>query len=402
MTTCSVCGKPSQRGRVIRRGTDSHKCNTCHSKQNVLRRMCGQWPTRDFAMLPGHTQQEFMAKISDATSAQIASFLEEIQSHEHHDENYSDGGAYLPLSVWAQKGWDPAQIESTVADSDILEDKRFGKLYRVAVLYKGVAGGRGFERKGKLQVRSATKNPAAVQPSGAPAAIHRSFKSEPPASDTSGARSSSSSSSSASSSSDRKKSKKRKNDKQSRASSSSERKNKHHKKSKKCKTDKHVKGDKKHKKNGKHSSGSKRQALPPVETPMEKKARELQQKHAIQQKKNDKKFCTTIINKLQPILDAAMAIKNGGSFEELPRSLAGVLSDLCRGLTSDIGAAKDVLSDGEEPMPFENATVSQRTNSTRRPVLGLKNRRQAVHRWIATKHAFCWACSRAQKQRLTA
>jgi hypothetical protein len=328
-------------------------------------------------MLADHVQQEFMSKIRDVTSVQIATFLQEIQPRENHDANYSDGGAYLPLSVWATKGWDPAQIEATASDADVMEDKRFGKLYRVAVLYKGTSGSIGFERKGKLQVRAATKPIVDAASGGAPAASVRRVKREPQASDVSGGKSgkSSSTASSDSSSADRKKSKKSKKGKRCRSSSSSDQKHKHRKhdkSSKKAKSDKRRKHDKKHKSH----SGSKGSVMNPallIETTKEKRARELQAnaqaKQAIQQAKHNQKFCTMIISKLQPMLDAALAIKNGEGFDDLPRSLAGCVSDTINDLTDDIDAAKDVISDADNEMPFADAAVRQRAHSIGWPAL---------------------------------
>jgi hypothetical protein len=63
-----------------------------------------------------------------------------IQTLEDTKEYYKEGGEYLPLSVWAARGFDAVAIESRSRDSDVMEDPVLGTVYRVRILQKGNSG----------------------------------------------------------------------------------------------------------------------------------------------------------------------------------------------------------------------------------------------------------------------
>ena len=56
---------------------------------------------------------------------------------------YENGGAFLPLSVWAQKGWDVERIRKNTPAKDIVETAQGGSCYRVKILSLGERGTRG-------------------------------------------------------------------------------------------------------------------------------------------------------------------------------------------------------------------------------------------------------------------
>ena len=72
--------------------------------------------------------------------------------HETHGEFYEDAGEFLPLSVWAVKGYDPQVIEQGALD----KDKRFhpvlGQTFRVNIIRGGHRGSRIVGKSDKLSV----------------------------------------------------------------------------------------------------------------------------------------------------------------------------------------------------------------------------------------------------------
>jgi hypothetical protein len=76
--------------------------------------------------------------------------LVELTVHETHGEFYEDAGEFLPLSVWAVKGYDPQVIEQGALD----KDKRFhpvlGQTFRVNIIRGGHRGSRIVGKSDKL------------------------------------------------------------------------------------------------------------------------------------------------------------------------------------------------------------------------------------------------------------
>jgi hypothetical protein len=88
-------------------------------------------------------QQQFWIQISDMNGADAANHFDVlIQTQEATTEYYKEGGEYLPLSVWATRGFDANLIKHGSRESDIMEDPVLGTVYRVRILQKGNAGSR--------------------------------------------------------------------------------------------------------------------------------------------------------------------------------------------------------------------------------------------------------------------
>jgi hypothetical protein len=88
-------------------------------------------------------QQQFWVDITDMNgvqAAQAADLL--VSSVEVKKEFYQDGGEYLPLGVWATRGFNPKNIEDRSRESDVMEDAVLGTVYRVRILSKGNEGSR--------------------------------------------------------------------------------------------------------------------------------------------------------------------------------------------------------------------------------------------------------------------
>jgi hypothetical protein len=97
----------------------SWRCSGCHVKTTQLYRRFGSWPTAEFEALDEHTRQSFMASLQglDGPTA-VSKAAELLESYRVDEEIFSDGGEFLPLSVWAQKGFDTSRIEEFTPESD--------------------------------------------------------------------------------------------------------------------------------------------------------------------------------------------------------------------------------------------------------------------------------------------
>jgi hypothetical protein len=110
-------------------------------------------------------QQQFWISISGMNGAESAEHWDVfVQTQEATTEFFKDGGEYLPLGVWAVRGFNVAAIELGSRPSDVMEDPVLGTVYRVRILQKGNSGTRGtvvtknLKRKAPMQ---------ALPPSGA-------------------------------------------------------------------------------------------------------------------------------------------------------------------------------------------------------------------------------------------
>jgi hypothetical protein len=88
-------------------------------------------------------QQQFWVDITNMNGQQAANAADVlVTSHDEKKEFYSDAGDYLPLGVWATRGYDPNHIKTRSRDSDVIEDPVLGTVYRVRILSKGNSGSR--------------------------------------------------------------------------------------------------------------------------------------------------------------------------------------------------------------------------------------------------------------------
>ena len=147
-----------------------------------------------------------------------------------------EGGEFLPLSVWATKGFDIENIASRSRPVDIREHEVLGKTYRVRIMAIGEQGRRGQKRLSENTAAHSLPKSSKALKDGQPE-VADANKSTP----SSGSNTSSSSSGSSSSSSDSESpstdKKKKKKDKKKKKSKKDVKKKKHKKdnKSKKSK-----------------------------------------------------------------------------------------------------------------------------------------------------------------------
>jgi hypothetical protein len=69
------------------------------------------------------------------TRGVTAAFNEYYEKYTVHEEQYEMGGHFYPLSVWNQKGYDQEVIKAQSLSSNIRDDRMWGSVYRVPILY---------------------------------------------------------------------------------------------------------------------------------------------------------------------------------------------------------------------------------------------------------------------------
>jgi hypothetical protein len=98
-----------------------------------LRRLFGAWPPKCFAALPAGWQEQFWQDVEGKSGgAELEKFvIDAITLERVEQESTKHGGEYLPLSVYEQRGFCVADIESKCTDTEMHEV--LGKTYRVRI-----------------------------------------------------------------------------------------------------------------------------------------------------------------------------------------------------------------------------------------------------------------------------
>jgi hypothetical protein len=76
--------------------------------------------------------------------------LVELTVHEEHGEFYEDAGEFLPLRVWAVKGYDPEMIEAGAKEKDKRLHPVLGPTFRVNIIRGGHRGSKSVGKSDKL------------------------------------------------------------------------------------------------------------------------------------------------------------------------------------------------------------------------------------------------------------
>ena len=166
-----------------------------------------------------------------------------LSKYEVHEQFYEDAGQFLPMSVWANKGFDTSMILERSSAADRRMHPVLGETFRVKLLTTGTKGMEGSRREDvaltKTRKRLKTTTPADEDPADAtPRTPASPTARAPPAKDSSPS-SNSTASSTDSSSSDSSKAKKSKKTKKAKKYNKTKKakKNKKDKKEKKDKND---------------------------------------------------------------------------------------------------------------------------------------------------------------------
>jgi len=193
----------------MRSGT--FKCNKCHTKQQLLRRQFGQWPIESFIALSADDRAAFFRDTA-CDRLSLKSAYESLTTTETHEQVFSWGGDFCPLSVWATRGYNTDLIQQSCKPDDKMADDMFGTVYRVRVFSKRIEGRTGTKRE-SVATASASGSDTVKQPRLAAIADGQPGPSAAAAAAPSDDSSDSSSASSSSSDKKKKKSKKSKKSK---------------------------------------------------------------------------------------------------------------------------------------------------------------------------------------------
>ena len=203
-------------------------------------------------------QTSFWASVVGMPATSKIEAAEQLTSSELSEESFAEGGEYLPLGVWAKRGFDVTRIEQHTRDDDKRICPVLGICFRLRILSKTNVHKRGILRESKRQKTApedqvASASAAAARSAAAPLALED------------GRASSSSSDSSDSSSNDSSDSRRRKKSKkawkQAKKSKKDDKKDKKSKKSNKEKKNKKSKKDKEEKNTSKEMSAAEKKAL---------------------------------------------------------------------------------------------------------------------------------------------
>ena len=96
--------------------------------------MFGTWPIPEFKKLSEQTQLDFF-KNSDSSVKHLKNSVEQLLVQQLIEKRtMSEQGPYLPLTVWAAKGYDTEAIESK---APMLLHKVLGPTYQVEIVSSG-------------------------------------------------------------------------------------------------------------------------------------------------------------------------------------------------------------------------------------------------------------------------
>jgi len=160
---CSWCAQPCSLAilRLTNKSSGRRKCNRCNSTCAKLNKAEGTWPTAAFEALAPEDQTDFYRRAAEETKTEnvvalMTSCLEKFQSRQF---TWVNGGEYLPLAVWAARGFDAERILRTTLPDDIQENDQLGTCYRVRIYSKADSGSEGFKRSQRLIAESGSKRP---------------------------------------------------------------------------------------------------------------------------------------------------------------------------------------------------------------------------------------------------
>ena len=81
--------------------------------------MFGRWPTPAFKKLSDEAQVDFWKEESTAGSDMVVDLVNKVTEQRVMHEKDLQRGEYLPLSVWANKGFDAKKIEAECTDTEV-------------------------------------------------------------------------------------------------------------------------------------------------------------------------------------------------------------------------------------------------------------------------------------------
>jgi hypothetical protein len=153
---CMHCGDACDalKCRLRSKTKELWRCHRCCSKITMLHRGFGCWPTPEFSGLNDAEKSAFYKSAQELGYKEMMIKANSvITKHQSHEQFFERGGEFLPLSVWANKGYDPETIRTKSKPENKSSHEVLGDVYRVAILATGERGARGFQSRHELEAR---------------------------------------------------------------------------------------------------------------------------------------------------------------------------------------------------------------------------------------------------------
>ena len=142
---CNTCGTEvdiESNVRVWGKRAQTYRCGVCATRIGQLRRDFGEWPTPQFNQITRAERETFYRHLHTLYGhEQVAAFAEEVlRKVEHHEDYYDEGGSFLPLSIWAVKGYDTDKIIENSKPENCRQCAVVGSVYRIPITSGGKKG----------------------------------------------------------------------------------------------------------------------------------------------------------------------------------------------------------------------------------------------------------------------
>ncbi len=197
---CGNCGNAAQASNVRLRNKQKNawRCDKCAVKIVQLTRVFGTWPNTAFKKLSDDQKLDFYSQLQNcSTQTAVEVFTDKfMKSYEAHEEFYAEGGEFLPLQVWATRGFDADRIRERTPARDIRPHSVLGDTFRVTIMSGGKRGWQGVNREETDKSCTKRRLKAAAEPEPADSGASGSAAPPPPPEFEDSSSSSSSSSSS--------------------------------------------------------------------------------------------------------------------------------------------------------------------------------------------------------------
>ncbi len=144
---CSKCKEPIDdilKCRIVRKGAAKCVCNRCGTLHVGLIKRYGRWPTPEFVQISAEEQHAFwksakafienadLGNFAGEAGKEVDKLLAGVMQQVYIEERRSGSTAeYLPLSVWATRGFDTKAIEARCEQTR--DDPILGKCYKVEI-----------------------------------------------------------------------------------------------------------------------------------------------------------------------------------------------------------------------------------------------------------------------------
>ena len=132
---CDSCGNRCefQSCRVIAKSHGRWRCKQCGTTHTQLRRSFGSWPLPTFSRLQDDVKEAFYRRALTENQNAVMKEAEEIMSTETTSDKFAEHGEFLPLSVWAQRGFPIDLIQERSLPVDKKNHPILGDTYRVRI-----------------------------------------------------------------------------------------------------------------------------------------------------------------------------------------------------------------------------------------------------------------------------